>query len=301
VSAEAEHGGAAQCRPTDIAALRFGLVVLGSAGGPRSWGRAGSSYVVVVGGVPRVLIDVGPGTFLRLGEMEIDLQALDLVLLTHLHVDHSGDLPGFVLARAVAGNGPITFRIAGPAGAGLYPSTTDFVERLFGSQGAFAHVPTFTQNHVRFDVTELPTSMTADARVVVKDDGFSVSAISVDHADVPALAYRVEHGGHGLVVSGDLASKNDNLVKLAAGTDLLVYDTAVMDPPESTEALYELHTTPQRIGEVASQARVGSLLLSHVTGRVHDHAGEVMRSVQAGFNGEVRFAHDCMTIELDAH
>jgi len=193
----------------------------------------------------------------------------------------------------------MVFRIAGPAGAGLYPSTTDFVERLFGSQGAFALVPTFTQNASRFDVTELPTSMSSDARPVVQDDVLRVSAISVDHGDVPALAYRVEHGGHSLVVSGDLASRNDNLVKLAAGADLLVYDTAVLDPPGSSEALYELHTTPQRIGEVAALAQVPSLLLSHLTGRVQDHSSEVMHSVQAGFKGETRFAHDCMTIELE--
>jgi ribonuclease BN (tRNA processing enzyme) len=254
----------------------------------------------VVGGVPRVLLDVGPGTFLRLGEMELDLQALDTVLLTHLHVDHSGDLPGFVLARAVAGNGPVSFRIAGPSGAGLYPSTTDFVERLFGAQGAFALVPTFTQNASRFDVTELPTNMTADARLVFENDALRVRAISVDHGDVPALAYRVEHDGQALVVSGDLASKNDNLVKLAAAADLLVYDTAVMDPPGSSEPLYDLHTTPTRIGEVAAQARVRSLLLSHLTGRVRDHASEVMQSVRASFNGETRFATDCMTIKLDA-
>jgi ribonuclease BN (tRNA processing enzyme) len=187
-----------------------------------------------------------------------------------------------------------------PAPPVAQSSTTDFVERLFGGQGAFALVPTFTQNASRFDVTELATDLTSDARLVVQNDVLRVSAISVDHGDVPALAYRVEHGGLSLVVSGDLASKNDNLAKLAAGADLLVYHTAVMDPPGSSEALYELHTTPQRIGEVAALARVQSLLLSHLTGRVRDHSSEVMHSVQASFKGETRFAHDCMTIELDA-
>ena len=114
------------------------------------------------------------------------------------------------------------------------------------------------------------------------------------------MAYQIEHRGRSLVVTGDLASKNDNLITLAAGCDLLVYDTAVMDPPGSTPGLYELHTTPQRIGEVAARAQVKSLLLSHLTGRVMDNADEVMRSVQAGFKGEARFARDCMTIELDA-
>jgi ribonuclease BN (tRNA processing enzyme) len=231
--------------------------------------------------------------------MDVDLRALDIVLLTHLHVDHAGDLPGFVLARAVTSEGPMTFRIAGPAGAGPYPSTTEFVARLFGDQGVFAYAPKFTRSVLQFDVDDLPTN-TSEAQLVIDEDGLRVSAISVDHRDVPAVAYRIDHAGRSLVVTGDLASKNDNIPTLAAGSDLLVYDTAVMDPPGSTEALYELHTTPKRIGEVAAQARVKSLLLSHLTGRVVDHADEVMHSVQAGFKGDARFAHDCMTLEVDA-
>ena len=49
------------------------VVVLGS-GGPRAFGRAGSSYVVVVDGMPRILVDAGPGAFVRMGELELDLE-----------------------------------------------------------------------------------------------------------------------------------------------------------------------------------------------------------------------------------
>lgn len=259
---------------------------------------------MVVAGAPRALIDVGPGTFVRLGELEVDLRPLDLVLLTHLHVDHAGDLPAFILARAVTGAGTMPFRIAGPAGAGPYPSTTEFVARLFGDRGAFAYVPRFTQSAVRFDVTDLPagdasgTSTNAAGAIVFEDAALRVTTMPVDHGGVPALAYRIEHGARSVVITGDLASKDDDITTLATGTDLLVYDTAVVDPPGSTEALYELHTTPKRIGEVAARAGVGSLLLSHLTGRVVDRADEVLHSVRAGFKGEVRFAHDCMALEL---
>src|SRR5579864_9355007 len=70
------------------------VVVLGS-GGPRAFGRAGSSYILVVEGRPRILVDAGPGAFLRIGELDLDLGSVDTVLLTHLHIDHSGDLAAF--------------------------------------------------------------------------------------------------------------------------------------------------------------------------------------------------------------
>jgi ribonuclease BN (tRNA processing enzyme) len=76
------------------------VVVLGS-GGPRAFGRAGSSYIVLVDGTPRILLDAGPGAFVRIGELHIDLQQVDIVLLTHLHIDHSGDLAAFFNARAL--------------------------------------------------------------------------------------------------------------------------------------------------------------------------------------------------------
>ena len=66
------------------------VVVLGS-GGPRPFGRGGSSFIVVLEGQPRILVDAGPGAFLRIGELGLDLDKVDTVLLTHLHIDHAGD------------------------------------------------------------------------------------------------------------------------------------------------------------------------------------------------------------------
>jgi glyoxylase-like metal-dependent hydrolase (beta-lactamase superfamily II) len=103
------------------------VVVLGS-GGPRPFGRGGSSFIVVLDGQPRILVDAGPGAFLRIGELGLDLDKVDTVLLTHLHIDHAGDLAAFFNARALSADGPITYHIFGPDGAGLFPKTSRFVD-----------------------------------------------------------------------------------------------------------------------------------------------------------------------------
>ena len=92
------------CGPTVFAETStpsLELIVLGS-GGPGATGRAASSYLVLIEGTPRILVDAGPGSFARLGEAKLSLSETDLVLLTHLHVDHAGELPGLFKARAVS-------------------------------------------------------------------------------------------------------------------------------------------------------------------------------------------------------
>lgn len=290
--AESQVADASACpRPSLTDGLD--LVVLGS-GGPRSAGRAASSYLVSAGGVPRVLIDAGSGSFARLGETGLDAATIDTVLFTHLHIDHAADLPGIVKSRDLWGKGPVRFRIVGPAGRQPYPSTSEFVDRLFGSEGAFAYLPSF-RNELQIDTKDLPVSLDdAPRQALALDGGVTISSVAVDHGDVPAVAYRIQRGRASIVVSGDLASKRTKIVDLARGADILVYDAAVLDPPGSPPNLYELHTPPKRIGEVARAAGVRTLILSHIPPAVEPRKGEVLASVRRAFEGDVRFARDCM-------
>jgi len=89
-------------------------MVLGS-GGPGALGRAASCYLVLIDGHARILVDAGPGAFARLGEAKLSLADTDIVLLTHLHVDHAGELPGLFKARAVSGGDSVVFNVWGPA------------------------------------------------------------------------------------------------------------------------------------------------------------------------------------------
>jgi ribonuclease BN (tRNA processing enzyme) len=284
------------CTASAPSSSSFGLAVLGS-GGPVAYGRAASGYVVFIDGVARALVDVGPGAFVRLGEMGIDVHRVDTILLTHLHIDHTGGLPGFVKSRDLSYDEPLLFRIFGPSGRGDYPSTTAFVGRLFGVEGAFAYLPKF-RNTLKLDAVDLPIAEHAPIREVLREPDLRVTSVAVEHDDAPAVAFRVEHAGHAVVVSGDLASKNDNIVHLAEGADLLVYDTSVLDPPRSPPKLYDLHTAPKRIGEVAAKARVKSLLLSHITEDVSNAEDAVLSSVRASYSGPARFATDCLRIDL---
>ena len=272
------------------------VTVLGS-GGPVAAGRAATGYLIELDGAPRVLVDAGPGTFGRFGEMRLDASRLDLVLLTHLHVDHVGELPGLVKSRDLSGDDPVRFRVFGPAGRGVYPATSELVKRLFGEQGAFAYLSTF-RNPIAFEPTDLPLDGSAPPRTLLDEGGLRVTSVVTDHGDAPSIAYRIDAAGRSVVFSGDMAAKSDALVRLAAGADLLVMHAVVLDPPRSPGPLYALHASPARIGEVAAAAHVRSVVLSHLPEAVLAASDDVLASVARGYAGEVRLAADCLRVDL---
>src|ERR1700723_63566 len=163
----------ARCAPAKPA---MEVIVLGS-GGPRPFGRGGSSFIVVLDGQPRILVDAGPGAFLRIGELGLDLDKVDTVLLTHLHIDHAGDLAAFFNARALSSDGAIAYRVFGPDGAGLFPKTSRFVDLLIGSGGAFAYQKTFGASET-FSVRDLAIHLDSARTKIVDEDGLQIEEIA---------------------------------------------------------------------------------------------------------------------------
>ena len=280
------------------------LIVLGS-GGPGATGRAASSYLILIDGVPRILVDAGPGSFARLGEAKVSLANTDIVLLTHLHVDHAGELPGLFKARAVSTSGPVVFNVWGPDGSreqrrgAYFPSTSRFLHLLFGPNGAFAYLKDFSAP-ITFHAHDIPTSigMNAAPHEVFKQSALTVTAIAGHHADAPSVIYRIDDAGRSVTFSGDIDAQGvPNLTRIAKDTDLLVFNSVVLDPPDSPAILYTLHTPPRAIGEIAKKANVHGLLLSHLSPATEEQHDAVLKSIRQSFTGPVTMASDGMRLQ----
>ena len=275
------------------------LLVLGS-GGPGAAGRAASCYLVLIDGTARVLVDAGPGAFARLGEAKLSLSDTDIVLLTHLHVDHAGELPGLFKARAVSGGDSVVFNVWGPAGTGnrhqgaYFPSTSRFLDLLFGTQGAFAYLRDFAAP-LSLRTHDIPANVQSDpvARVIFNEHGLVIRAIAGHHGDAPAVIYRIDYAGKSISFSGDIDAQGlPALRTIARGSDLLVFNSVVLDPPGSRAILYTLHTPPRAIGELARDAAVRSLLLSHISPAVEANQDAVLESIKRSYQGPVSLAVD---------
>ncbi|MFC4526170.1 MBL fold metallo-hydrolase [Dyella halodurans] len=279
------------------------LVVLGS-GGPGATGRAGAGYVVLVDGEPRILVDAGPGTFVRLGEAKLSLDKVDIVLLTHLHIDHTGELPGLFKARAISASGPVNLRVFGPTGHhgegedATFPATSRYIDLLFGPAGAYSYLRDFAAP-MTIKATDLDASANAPKtpQTIYSEHGLNISAIAGHHGDAPAVIYRIDYRDQSITFSGDIDAKGiDNLSRIAQHTDLLVFNCVVLDPPGSRPVLYTLHTPPRTIGVVAAGSETKKLLLSHLSPSIDQQRASVEASIRAHYQGPVVFAEDGMRL-----
>ena len=111
---------------------------------------------------------------------------------------------------------------------------------------------------------------TVSEGVVYQDADVRVTAFNVDHRPVePAFGYKFEAGGKTVAISGD-TRPSENLIRFARGADVLVLEAYLpehfdrVDTPEVAARLKRYHTSAEEAGQMAQQAGVKLLVLSHL-------------------------------------
>jgi ribonuclease BN (tRNA processing enzyme) len=266
--------------------------VLGSGGPELEDKRASSSYLVWQDGRPRVLVDSGGGSALRFGQTGAHVAQLDVVLFTHLHIDHSADFPALIKSSYFEER-ERPLPVYGPPGNENFPSTTEFVAGLFdGKRGAYRYLADFLAGKDGgYSLHAHDVHLTArEIRTVLSARDLVLAATQVIHGGAPAVAWRVSIGGRTIVFSGDTNGDNGNLERLAMGADLFVAHNAV--PEGETGTARQLHMPPSVIGRIAKSAGVGRVVLSHRMLRTLGRESETRSVIARVYPGPVTFAED---------
>ena len=92
----------------------------------------------------------------------------------------------------------------------------------------------------------------------------------VDHGGLlePAYGYRVDYGGHSVVISGD-TRPSETLVSAAAGADVIVHEViaappALLERSETARRIVGFHTLPEDAGRIFARVRPRLAVYSHV-------------------------------------
>ncbi len=163
------------------------------------------------------LIDCGASSMIGIRRFGVTPNHIGLILLSHLHGDHFGGIPFFVLDAQLVSRRTEPLLVAGPPGTAL--RLEQAMEVLF--PGLSRAEQRFTLQTVEFEPTRPRTLQ-----------GMTVTPYEVDHpSGAPAFALRVEADGRVVTYTGDTAW-TDALIPAARGADLMIaeayyYDKAI--------------------------------------------------------------------------
>jgi ribonuclease BN (tRNA processing enzyme) len=236
--------------------------------------RAGAGYLVQTD--QTLLLDFGPRTLMNLIKTGVDRHRITHVLFSHYHADHFSDFITYffdeiIFTKYEGGTRP-PLTVLGP------PGTAKLFRTLCGI------LPGFDQAPFKVRYRE------------VSDRAFWIGATKIiphtvlHSPDLHCLGYRVEFGQKALAYSGDTRYCR-SLVRLCGDADLAVLDCSF---PASRPNPVHLHAG--QCGQVAQEAGVGKLVLSHfypVAERydVKEQAGEA-------FGGAIIMGRDLLALKV---
>ena len=200
-----------------------------------------------------LLVDCGATSLVALKTQGLDPNAVDAVVVTHLHGDHFGGLP-FLILDGQFSRRSAPLQVAGPPG--IRARLAEAMEALF---------PGASQVRRRFPVaiTELRTDgRPASLRAA------TVRGWEVEHAcGAPPLALRVELGGVSFAYSGD-TQWTPALAEAARGADLFAAEAYTFDRPVRYHLDYQ--TLRAHLGEIGARRTVLTHMSAAMLARLAD-------------------------------
>ena len=238
--------------------------ILGSGGPWIKADRASTSYLVWVDEQAKLLVDMGGGAFLRFGQSQAKLGDLSMIAISHLHPDHVSDLPALLWLSQLIRQEPLP--ISGPSGNDQAPDFAIFLSRLFDEKnGAFPALGStlgggqgLPAPGVRLNVNVVDVAKPEPTKVL-DGAGIVVTALGIPHGGFPTLAYRVQTRNASIVFSSDQTGTDPRFTAFAKGANVLIMHMTIEAGTSSP-----LHASPSVVGQIARDAVVGRLIVSHL-------------------------------------
>lgn len=258
------------------------VVILGS-GTAAPYPKRGGPGLLIRVGEENLLFDSGPGSLRNLARAGISVSEIDRIFYTHFHVDHTLE---FALLLFILRN--LGEKLAHPL---CVTAPTGFQKIYDGFHEAYGEWIEPRDYELR--IQEIGEEL-------IENDRWTVTSKKVFHTE-NSLGYRIESkdgiesasGGQRrkvIAYSGD-TDYCEGIVHLAMDADLLVLECSFPN-----EKKVKGHLTPSEGGEIASEARVKKLVLTHFY-PICDKV-DILTQCRKTFRGEVILAEDLMRIRI---
>lgn len=220
----------------------------------------------------KILIDPSAGTQKRLIEEGIDSRDIDMILISHFHPDHCGDLIPLLFrwkSDVLPRTNPLT--IAGPKGLRhLYTALCNAYELEFASDN--------------YPITW--KELNPGKRFLYNK--LQIISYPVPHAK-KSIGFRIQDTkGKVIAYTGDTDESRD-LLRLCKNVDLLIMECSF---PEKYKV--QGHLIPSLAGSIAARSNCKKLLLTHFYPVIDKD--EVVTIVTNIYNGTLYLAKDGMSV-----
>jgi len=200
------------------------------------------------------LVDCGASSLIAMRQQQIEPRDVSKILITHLHGDHFGGLPFFLLDAQMVSKRTAPLTLVGPPG--LEKRLMEAMEVLFA--GSSKVEPNFEIRFVELKV-RTPTAV----------DDIEVTAFPAAHfSGAPSYSLRVEVEEKVFVYSGD-SQWTDALIEASDQADLFVCESYVFDKDVA------LHNTYTTIMQHRPRLTCKRIILTHMSEDVLSRAAEV--------------------------
>ncbi|MBT8083837.1 MAG: MBL fold metallo-hydrolase [Woeseia sp.] len=263
---------------------------------PRQFGQS----ILVEANNVKLLFDCGRGCAHRLWNLGPQyLRDTHHVFLTHLHSDHTVGIPdlyltGWTMLR------PEKLSIYGPEKA---KDLMRHIRLAYDEDVVYRvdlQVSTLSRDLLEYSVT------TVSDGDQFEFNGVRVTTIAVDHHVIkPAFGYRVDYGGHSVVISGDTAYST-NLIRYSKGADVMLHE--VMSPAlenfvranfekSMADDVVALHTLAPDVGRVFKESGVRLGVFTHLDNNPAA-IPELIQQTRQTWQGPLEVGEDLMVIDI---
>lgn len=252
--------------------LRF----IGSGDAFGSGGRNHTCFLVSTTKGSRFLIDCGASSLGALKRFGVDPNSIDAVLVSHLHGDHFGGLPFFLLDAHLVSKRTRPLQLLGPPG---------FRKRLHQAQEVF--FPASSGIAPKFPLTVLELQQEVPQRVHLlstpkEEADLVVTPYLVEHySGAPPYALRIECEGRIITYSGD-TEWVETLVPAARGADLFITEAYFYD--KRVKYHLDYMTLRNRLKDIGAKR----VILTHMSAELLARRAEV----------DLECADDGLTVRL---
>lgn len=264
-------------------------------------GQAATCFLIELGNGEKLLFDIGTGSMANIMAMNIPMDYLTKVFISHLHTDHFGDL-ATLWAGGWTGGRTKPLKVWGPSGDTVEMGTKHAIK-------GFKQTYHWDYTTRAAKISSIPGQIEVEEfdykavnKIIYEHDGVVVRTIPAVHITGGPVSFILEWKDYKVVFSGDTAA-NKWILEHGKNADLVIHEAMLTagqlqrfygQPPDRSYMMqWDIHTSAPAFGKIMSMLDPKHAVAFHF----FDEEGtryDIYDGIRETYDGPLSMATDMM-------